>query len=133
MHLLGIKLLTFFLSLNVFIELQFLHTGIKFFLQWSKTKRYLIYNIETKELAYTDDIGNFEGILKKMIKEYDSKYVLSEKFEKLRKIYFEVLTKNLESREISEIKSELKMLNIESFTFKEIILFNSIKNLLDME
>lgn len=98
-----------------------------------KTKRYLIYNIETKELAYTDDIGNFEGILKKMIKEYDSKYVLSEKFEKLRKIYFEVLTKNLESREILKIKSELKMLNIESFTFKETILFNSIKNLLGIE
>ncbi|MGL5964212.1 MAG: hypothetical protein ACRCZ2_07455 [Fusobacteriaceae bacterium] len=97
-----------------------------------KTKKYLIYNIETRELAYTDDIGNFDGILKKMIKEYDSKYILSENFEKLKELYFKVLTKNLDSKETSEIRVELATLNIESFTFKETILFNSIEKLLNM-
>lgn len=97
-----------------------------------KTKDYLIYNIETKNIVYTNDVGNFDGILKIMLSEYTDEYLISKNFEILKKIYFKIITDSYIKNK-SEIDLSLKGFEILSFTYKEKILYNSIKNLIEKE
>lgn len=97
-----------------------------------KTKDYLIYNIETKNIVYTNDVGNFDGILKIMLSEYTDEYLISKNFEILKEIYFKIITDSYIKNK-SEIDLSLKRFEILSFTYKEKILYNSIKNLIEKE
>lgn len=97
-----------------------------------KTKDYLIYNIETNEIVYSGDIGNFDGVLKVMIKEYNDEYLISENFKILKRIYFEIITNSYKNLK-KEIDEKMKELDTLSFTYKEKILYDSIKKLMKKE
>lgn len=96
-----------------------------------QSKDFLIYNIETSEISYTNDIGNLEGVIKKMLNTYNSEYNISQVFKELSKIYKSLLIDIKSPYSDSNIENLLGHMDESKFTYKELILKSAIKNLLE--
>lgn len=95
-----------------------------------QSKDFLIYNIETKEISYTNDIGNLEGVIKKMLNTYNSEYDISKEFQEMRKMYKSLLIDIKSPYSNYSIEDLDKLFDESKFTYKELILKSAIKKLL---